>query len=68
MIDELKGHVTESCLTALAQQLVNDAIFYSASSAPIAESEIRTVSVKSRLSAPSSSIPGVIPVSVLAEP
>ena len=68
MIDELKGHVTESCLTGLVQQLVNDTAFYSASSAPIAEPDIRTVSVKSRSSAPPTSIPGVIPVSVPAEP
>ena len=68
MIDELKGHVTESCLTALARQVVDDTTFYSASSAPIAEPGIRTVSVKTRSSVPTTSIPGVIPVSVPKEP
>ena len=50
MIDELKGHVTESCLTALMQQMVHDTIFYSASSAPVLDRPIRTVSVKSKRS------------------
>jgi hypothetical protein len=68
MIDELKGHVTESCLTALAQQLVNDTTFYSASSAPIAEPGIRTVSVKSQSPDLPTSSPSVIPVSAPAEP
>lgn len=68
MIDELKGHVTESCLTALAHQLVRDTSFYFASSAPIADPGIRTVSVKSRSSEPSVSSPTVVPVSVPAEP
>ena len=47
MIDELKGHVTESCLTALMQQIVHDTAFYTASSAPILDRPIRSVSVKS---------------------
>jgi hypothetical protein len=68
MIDELKGHVTESCLTTLAHQLVQDTAFYSAGSAPIGEPGIRTVSVKSRSSESSPSNPAVIPVSVPAEP
>ena len=48
MIDELKGHVTESCLTALMQQIVHDTTFYTASSAPILNQPIRSVSVKSK--------------------
>jgi hypothetical protein len=68
MLDELKGHVTESCLTALAQQIIQDTVFYSASSAPIVEPGIRTVSIKSRSSESSVSTPGVIPVSIEAEP
>lgn len=68
IIDELKGHVTQSCLTALTQQLVQDTAFYSASSAPITEPGIRMVSVKARSSESSSSRPNVIPVSVPAEP
>jgi hypothetical protein len=47
MIDELKGHVTESCLTALMQQMVHDTTFYAASSAPVLDRPIRSVSVKS---------------------
>lgn len=50
MIDELKGHVTESCLTALMQQMVQDTTFYSASSAPVLDRPIRSVSVKSNRS------------------
>jgi hypothetical protein len=48
MIDELKGHVTETCLNELARQIVRDTAFYTASSAPLSESGIRTVSVKRR--------------------
>jgi hypothetical protein len=50
MIDELKGHVTESCLTVLMQQMVHDTTFYSASSAPVPDRPIRSVSVKSNRS------------------
>ncbi|NWF74237.1 MAG: hypothetical protein HXY51_14530 [Nitrospirae bacterium] len=50
MIDELKGHVTESCLTALMEQVVQDTAFYTASSAPILDRPIRSVSVKSKRS------------------
>jgi hypothetical protein len=52
MIDELKGHVTESCLAALMQQMVHDTTFYTASSAPLFDRPIRSVSVKSRRSEP----------------
>ena len=55
MIDELKGHVTETCLTELASQIVKDTTFFSASSAPLFEPGIRTVSVKSRASGTTSS-------------
>ena len=66
MIDELKGVVTETCLTDLARQIVNDTIFFTASSAPLGEPGIRTVSVKPRTP---STLP-VLPVStaVPAEP
>ncbi len=64
MIDELKGHVTESCLTDLVQQLLQDTTFYYASSAPIAEPDIRTVTVKPHTPAS----PAAIPVSIPAEP
>jgi hypothetical protein len=63
MIDELKGHVTESCLTMLAKQLVHDTPFYFASSAPLSGSTIRTVSVKPKPSSPSASPVPLIPVS-----
>jgi hypothetical protein len=63
MVDELKGHVTESCLTELARQLVNDTAFFSASSAPLSESGIRSVSVKPRSNRPSASASAAIPVS-----
>lgn len=50
MVDELKGHVTESCFTALMHQVVHDTSFYTASSAPLQENAIRSVSVKTRRS------------------
>lgn len=60
MIDELKGLVTESCLTALMEQLVQDSAFYTASSAPLPDNPIRSVSVKPKRSG---STPGpVVPV------
>jgi hypothetical protein len=62
MIDELKGVVTEACLTDLARQIVNDTIFFNASSAPLGEPGIRTVSVKPR----TPSTPTVLPVSTAA--
>lgn len=48
MIDELKGQVTEACLTQLVDQLVHDTTFYTASSAPLPDGLIRTVTVKAR--------------------
>jgi hypothetical protein len=48
MIEELKGHVTESCLNELTRQIVRDTTFYTASSAPISESDIRTVTIRRR--------------------
>jgi hypothetical protein len=48
MIDELKGHVIEACLSDLTGQLVRDTTRYMASSAPAPKSGIRTVTVKSR--------------------
>ena len=62
MIDELKGHVTETCLTELARQIVKDTTFFSASSAPLFEHGIRTVSVKSRLPRTTMSASPAIPV------
>ncbi len=48
MVEELRGHVTESCLTALMQQLASDTMFYTASSAPVTDRPIRSVSVKAK--------------------
>ena len=48
MIDELKGHVTEACLTDLTGQLVRDTKLYMASSAPLLDTGIRTVTVKAK--------------------
>jgi len=63
LVDELKGHVTESCLNELARQIVKDMAFFSASSAPLSESGIHSVSVKPRSTRPSSSASAAIPVS-----
>jgi hypothetical protein len=48
MIDELKGHVTEACLTDLTRQLVRDTKLYMASSASLPDTGIRTVTVKAK--------------------
>ena len=66
MIDELKGHVTETCLTDLARQIVKDTTFFSASSAPMTEPGIRTVSAQSRSAGKTASMPSVIPVAAPA--
>jgi len=68
MIDELKGHVMETCLFQLANQLVHDTQFYFASSAPLAEPGIRSVSVKSRTPEPSGTSGTAIPVSAPTKP
>jgi hypothetical protein len=61
VIDELKGHVTESCLTGLMQQIVLDTPFFMASSAPLPENPFRSVTVKGRRREPAA-IP-VVPIS-----
>ena len=66
MIDELKGHVTESCLTALVRQIVKDTAFFTASSAPLADPGIRTVSVKSRVPRTTLSASPAIPIAAPA--
>jgi hypothetical protein len=66
MIDELKGHVTESCLAELARQIAHDTAFFSASSAPVSDSAIRSVSVRPRTMPPSPSASTAIPVSATA--
>jgi|SRR5215217_1754421 len=65
VIDELKGQVTEACLAELMDQLVQDTNFYLASSTPLLDSPIRTISVNSRRATAS---PSVIPVSITPAP
>ncbi|MBS0150405.1 MAG: hypothetical protein JSR31_05645 [Nitrospira sp.] len=48
MIDELKGHVTEVCLTELTSQLVRDTTLYMASSAPTSGTGLRTITVRAK--------------------
>ena len=48
VIEELKGQVTDTCLTSLLDQLVRDYTFYLADSSSQSESGIRTVSVGTR--------------------
>lgn len=52
MIAELKGHVMEAGITDLMHQLVKDATFYNASSAPVTERTIHSVSVKAKRRGP----------------
>ena len=62
MIDELKGHVTEACLTDLTQQLVRDTNLYMASSAPLPDTGIRTVTVKAKRPASTQPARSIVPV------
>lgn len=48
VIEELKGQVTDRCLTVLLQQVMQDTSFYLASSTPSFDTSIRSVSVTSR--------------------
>lgn len=48
MITELKGHVLETGITDLLEQVIKDTAFYNASSAPASERSIYAVSVKSK--------------------
>ena len=68
MISELKGQVAEACLTELMDQLVRDTTFYMASSSPLPESPILTVTVKSRKPLRSSSSRSAVPVSTAPAP
>lgn len=58
LVEELKGQVTEVCLTDLIQQLVKDTTRYLASSAPLPDPTIRTIAVKAK-----STVPRTRPVS-----
>jgi hypothetical protein len=68
MIGELKGQVTEACLTHLMDQLIRDTNFYMASSAPLPDSPIVSVTVKARKPLPSPAVPSVVPVSTTPAP
>lgn len=68
MIGELKGKVTETCLTDLMDQLIQDTSFYTASSAPLPDSPIASVTVKARKPLPSPASLSVVPVSTTPAP
>lgn len=68
MISELKGQVAEACLTELMDQLVRDTPFYMASSSPLPDSPILTVTVKSRTPLRSPASLSAIPVSTSPAP
>ncbi|NOS83303.1 MAG: hypothetical protein HOP32_17155 [Nitrospira sp.] len=68
MIGELKGQVTEACLTELMEQLVQDTSFYMASSSPLPDSSHFTVSVKSRKPGRSPSSFSAVPISTTPAP
>ncbi|MEO6542675.1 MAG: hypothetical protein ABIP05_01360 [Nitrospiraceae bacterium] len=68
MISELKGQVAEACLTELMDQLVRDTTFYMASSSPLPDSPILTVTVQSRKPFRSSSSRSAVPVSTTPAP
>ena len=62
MVDELKGHVTEACLTDLTGQLVRDTKLYMASSAPLPAIGIRTVTVKAKRPATTHPTRSLVPI------
>lgn len=68
MIDELKGHVTEACLADLTQQLVQDTNLYMASSAPLPDAGIRTVTVKAKRPATTHPTRSRVPVTTATAP
>jgi hypothetical protein len=68
MIGELKGQVTEACLNELMGQLIRDTNFYVASSAPLPDSSIVSVTVKTRKPLPSPASPSAVPVSTVPAP
>ena len=68
MIDELKGHVTEACLSDLTGQLVRDTKLYMASSAPLPDTGIRTVTVKAKRPAGTQPTRSLVPVATATTP
>ncbi|MBI3806442.1 MAG: hypothetical protein HY281_02860 [Nitrospirae bacterium] len=68
MIGELKGQVTEACLTDLIDQLIRDTNFYMASSASLPDSPVISVTVKSRKPLPAPASLSAVPVSTTPVP
>jgi len=68
MIGELKGQVAEACLTELMDRLVRDTNFYMASSTPLPDSPILSVTVKARKPLRSPASLSVVPVSTASAP
>jgi hypothetical protein len=68
MIEELKGHVTEACLTDLTSQLVRDTALYMASSAPLPDTGIRMVTVKAKRPAATQPTRSLVPVATATTP
>ena len=68
LIGELKGQVTEACLTELMEQLIQDTNFYVASSTPLPDSPVVSVTVKARKPQPSPASPSAVPVSTAPAP
>jgi len=68
LIGELKGQVTEACLTDLMDQLIRDTNFYVASSAPLPDSPVVSVTVKARKPQSSLASPSAVPVSTAPAP
>jgi hypothetical protein len=62
MIDVLKGLVMEACLADVTAKVVQDTTFYLASSAPLPESDIRTVTVKSKHPSAAQAAQSILPV------
>ena len=68
MIDELKGHVTEACLTDLTEQLVRHTKLYMASSTPLPDTGIRMVTVKAKRPAATQPTRSLVPVATATIP
>ena len=68
MITELKGQVTEACLNQLMDQLVLDTNLYMASSTPLPDSTIRTVTVKARTPMVTQPALSIVPISTVPAP
>jgi hypothetical protein len=68
MIAELKGQVTEACLNQLMNQLVQDTNLYMASSTPLPDLAIRTVTVKARKPVATPAALSIIPSSTAPVP